>query len=453
MIPIPTAAMLDAIRSRTGYVAESYVKLVNGARRDLPDDEVLKDLRAHWTKELSPTWVRLAGDLTTNPAGRKASGEEMAKGLPLIVETLNRLHGWVPGIARNPWFDGLIQRIEKEVVDQVVTGSPAAVESLKRCFGTRADKAAARFPAILGKFKALHAQTGKGPAMGFVYGPDLPGTMRALAHGQGEKAWVEVGRRLLNNVDGDAESAAALLHEVSHTLAQNYYTIDFAYRAVNAHYLLIPELAEVNAANYEQVAVDLLGGKPGLSAAELDLLRGGKGTLLEQVHALMSSRVIRAWIQAHNLYRDSKEKPLPSSSLSGLAAIPDGPEYKEVVTGLLDEFKKQMDLLIDRVNKHLTLGRDNALLGLKVVSTATDTAITLPPGWEGGKTPDQLAVALLEVVANELWPQITTPGAIPPAYSSMQIAGYASSVQIHETPGVRELLKLYFDSITRPAKA
>lgn len=162
---------------------------------------------------------------------------------------------------------------------------------------------------------------------GFVDDEKLPRSTYANATGQGSRARVRLG--VAARGAKTAPLAVALMHEGSHIIDD--FTEDFAYRGTRQHYFLPAELALYNAANYEQVAQDVLvghGQPPG--APEIERARS-----FTEAPRLLAARIITVkitvmWIYAGNLREGGKIHPeLPP--VLGLPDRRDHPDHKKLL--------------------------------------------------------------------------------------------------------------------------
>jgi hypothetical protein len=369
---------------------------------------------------------------------------ERADGLPAIVTALNKLMGWVPPLARHPYLRDLIDQLETSVVVPVEKQEPLAQQSLQICFGDKAAQAAPRFREILVQLRKLHDRTDD-QGKGLVHGAALPSTMGALAHGTGDTAYVDVSANLVNGLMDRFEAASALFHEASHTLSVGG-TVDFGYRDKDAHYLLTPDLALLNAASYEQVALDLLNKKLGSDERAVAALRHGAGTV-QQAHALMASRVTRAWVRSYDLGTAAVQGRLTPQMLSGLPPLPQGDAYKDIVNRLVLGLQEQMDTLIRMVNSQLTIVGTAQMDKLEIASTPQDSVLYVPYSWADDRTPDQVALDLLQFIAETAWPEGGES-----SFNGSQLCGYVASIHVTDRPELQAPLQAYYAGVTRKAK-
>jgi hypothetical protein len=175
---------------------------------------------------------------------------------------------------------------------------------------TAAAEAKIRFKAIPGALRRILGETkvatvgttdADSPRRGFVLNPNLPASMAALAHGDGPSAYISI---LPSALTGPSwKFVSALVHEGSHTLdTPPGATIDFAYIERKAHYRLSPECAVRNAANYQQIAINLLAHEVE-AAPKGDLDAAGLALVMLDVKAT------RAWVRAYHLKPLSCDDP------------------------------------------------------------------------------------------------------------------------------------------------
>ncbi|MEV4114636.1 hypothetical protein [Nonomuraea sp. NPDC049695] len=449
MLPVPTATMLADIKSDKNYVWAAYARLITGALAKVKAEEAKLggDIGRRYTNErliAMTEFNRLNKPLPTQNPQRTQALDERANGLPSIVTALNMLMGWVPPLAGHPYLLGLIDQLETSVVVPVENQEPLAQQSLRICFGDKAGEAAPHFREILTQLRKLYARTND-KGRGLVHGPALPATMGALAHGTGDTAYVDLSTNLVNGLMDRFEAASSLFHEASHTLSAGG-TVDFAYRDKDAHYLLTPDLALLNAASYEQVALDLLNKKLGSNEKAVAALRHGVGTV-QQAHALMASRVTRAWVRSYDMRAAAVQGVLTSEMLSGLPPLPQGEAYKDIVNQLVLAFQKQMDTLMGTVSSQLTIVGTAQTEKLEIKSTPQDSVLYVPYSWVGDRTPDEVALELLRFIAEKAWPEGGESD-----FNGSQLCGYVASIHITDRPELQTLLQSYYSGITRKAK-
>ena len=125
--------------------------------------------------------------------------------------------------------------------------------------GTRA---APRIGQIIDLLRELYVKSeGGSKKSGFVVDPAVPDDVNAIAS-QGDKGVNKVIRLhedILVNCPEIFDIAVALMHEGSHLIKNN--TIDFLYRGGGQHLFLPAEMALLNAANYEEAAVHVIGSQ------------------------------------------------------------------------------------------------------------------------------------------------------------------------------------------------
>lgn len=129
---------------------------------------------------------------------------------------------------------------------------------------------------------------------GFVHDDGLPANQAALADGHGNRARIRLGTGFPDAKD--AKKATTLVHEGSHILSANA-TIDIVYKESGLHYNLPAEQKLRNAANFEQIAIDVLAGKP------TKIPRDGGGideAFVKKVHGIVVAKVTRAWVAGPN---------------------------------------------------------------------------------------------------------------------------------------------------------
>ncbi|MFI7028811.1 hypothetical protein ACIBK1_08920 [Microbispora rosea] len=473
MIPVPTPALLKQIAANENNVYASYHRLIDAAlAKQVTRDDSSQRLVVQWSK------------LNLVPPGetKEATGRRRAAELPQFVTDLNQLLAPAaaqaqqpaedfPPVAGSPWFIRLLNLIEEKVVLPIETGSPRAMASVQTCFGDEAAAAAPRFRKILQQLQAIHARS-DGKSKGMLYNPQLPRSMGALGRGSGAAACIDLSSQFRPHLMSDVDAASTLVHEGSHTIAVEP-TVDFAYRDAHAHYLLPPKLALLNAGNYEQVVIDLIGGKPGqLDAGDVKALRDGAGDSLAQVHALMCSRVVRAWVRVYDLVGLAANGRITAEELRELPPVPS--DSGPLLTALLRELFAQLETLMSVVNTYLVLRlgpkpggeltsapeqrtKDDPgahrrpptpgdMQPLTFETTPTATTVTVSFDWASEGTPDAIARNVLFELTDRVWQGRRA------VFSGSEVAHVVQSIQLTDRPALRAMLKDYYASLSRKTK-
>lgn len=473
MIPVPTPALLKQIAANENNVYASYRRLIDAALAK-------QATRGDSYQRLVVQWSKL--NLVPPGEAKEGTARRRAAELPQFVTDLNQLLAPAatqaqqpaedfPPVAGSPWITRLLKLVEEKVVRPIETGSPRAMASMRTCFGDEAAGAAVpRFREILQQLQAIHARS-DGKNKGMLYNPALPRSMGALGRGSGAAACIDLCSEFRPHLMSDVKAASTLVHEGSHTLAVEP-TVDFAYRDAHAHYLLPPKLALLNAGNYEQVVIDLIGGMPGqLNAGEVQALRDGAGDSLAQVHALMCSRVVRAWVRVYDLIGLAANGRITAEELRGLPPLPSD---SALLTAVLRELFAQLETLMSAVNTYLVL-RLGAQPGgglnrapeqrtkddpgahqrpatpddtqpLTFESTPTATTVTVSFGWASKGTPDAIARNVLFELTDHMWQGKQA------AFSGSEVAHVVQSIQLTDRPALRTMLEDYYASLSRKTK-
>jgi hypothetical protein len=267
-----------------------------------------------------------------------------------------------PAAEGNPYLAAAIGLIQEKILVKLNdTKNTDTSDMLVRSFGAGSEKIAREvFGLIIDRLLQHFANTGKTGA-GFVFEPDLPAGMGALAKGNGEIIYLS--RDALSGQKELAELAADLIHEGSHTITEVKRkgfpggsfgsTLDFVYINCDGHFYLPETLTFVNAANYEQVAREMLGlrkGPTNTSAADMHKLKAPPLTL---AHILLSSRAARAWVRANDLASQDPASHRESAGKGGLKpTLPTDPELRNAwYAGLFEATA----VVMDTVHKGLTL--------------------------------------------------------------------------------------------------
>ncbi|MCT9933477.1 M35 family metallopeptidase [Planotetraspora sp. A-T 1434] len=473
MIPVPTPALLKQITANENNVYASYRRLIDAAlAKQATRGDSYQRLIVQWSKlNLIPP-----GEAKEGTARRRAAE------LPQFITDLNQLLAPAatqaqqpaedfPPVAGSPWIIRLLKLVEEKVVRPIETGSPRAMASVRTCFGDEAAAAVPRFREILQQLQAIHARS-DGKSKGMLYNPALPRSMGALGRGSGAVACIDLSSEFRPHLMSDVKAASTLVHEGSHTLAVEP-TVDFAYRDAHAHYLLPPKLALLNAGNYEQVVIDLIGGMPGqLNAGEVEALRDGAGDSLAQVHALMCSRVVRAWVRVYDLIGLAANGRITAGELRGLPPLPS--DSGPLLTAVLRELFAQLETLMSAVNDYLVL-RLGAQAGgglnrapeqrtkddpgahqrpatlddtqpLTFESTPTATTVTVSFDWASKGAPDAIARNILFELTDRIWQGKQA------AFSGSEVAHVVQSIQLTDRPALRMMLEDYYARLSRKAK-
>jgi hypothetical protein len=267
-----------------------------------------------------------------------------------------------PAAEGNPYLAATIGLIQEKILVKLNDAkSTDTSDMLVRSFGANSEKIAREvFGLIIDRLLQHFANTGNTGA-GFVFEPDLAAGMGALAKGDGEIIYLS--RDALSGQQKLAELAADLIHEGSHTIpvvkrpglpgGSFGPTFDFVYINCDGHFYLPENLTIANAANYEQVAremLDLRKGPTNTSAADMHKLKAPPLTL---AHILLSSRAARAWVRANDLSSQDPASHRETAGKGGLRpTLPADPELRSAwYTGLFEATAAVMGT----VHKGLTL--------------------------------------------------------------------------------------------------
>jgi hypothetical protein len=335
-----------------------------------------------------------------------------------------------PDPAGNPYLIAALRLIQEKITSRL---GPAVSDDtrkiLTRSFGTvQEETVCAAFVAIDKKLQQLLGITGK-PGAGFVFEPNLSAGMGALA--SGDRKIIYLGLDALSGRETPAELAADLIHEGSHTLdvvpsskTSNVsfgWTIDVVYINCDGHLYLPGNLTIINAANYEQVAKEMLGLRQALNNDDAAKMHKLDAPPLVLAHVLLSSRAGRAWVRANDL--GSKDPEFQRSSRGTAAkgglnpALPADPVLKDAwYAGLFEAAFEVMNT----VHKGLTLTSADVPDGDASVNVLIDKrpytgqmTITFATSLVAKLSPEQLAMLALLYILRE---KFAAPPQLPPSW-------------------------------------
>jgi hypothetical protein len=290
-----------------------------------------------------------------------------------IIQRINDVSGKLtvvnspdgPAANGNPHLVAAIGLIQEKILVKLNDAKDNETrDMLVRSFGAGSEKIARTiFGLVIDRLLEHLANTGNTGA-GFVFEPDLPAGMGALAKGTGEIIYLS--RDALTGQKQLAELAADLIHEGSHTIAEVKQpgfpggsfgsTFDFVYINCDGHFYLPETLTFINAANYEQVARELLGlrqGPPNAAAADMHELKAPPLTL---AHVLLSSRAARAWVRANDLVSQDKADKSENRQIASQGGLkPALPADPELMNAWYAGLFEAAAVIMGSVNKGLSL--------------------------------------------------------------------------------------------------
>jgi len=381
-------------------------------------------------------------------SAQQAPPESRVKALSIIFPIISQISGQVtgkkpqdgPDPKGNPQLIAALKLIREVIVPAVANKSSKPVQDmLVRSFGARsAETARNAFPLIMASLEHLWKQTGAAGA-GFVFEPNLATGMSALASGDGK--YIKVSRDALTGQRPTAELAADLLHEGSHTIVSEALSkqsggairtpVDFAYINRDAHYYLTENLTVVNAANYEQVAREILGLSPGLADAVAAGLHNRHAPPLTLAHILLSSQVTRAWVRASDLATRAPQRAV-QGNVDLRASLPDDRGLQDAwFAGLFEATAELMGV----VQKRLTLSSSSTIDTDARIATANLGAmeITFAKNRVDGFSPEQLATLCLVYI---LRTKFGEPPEIPASLGDRFLRGVGNMFQENEPVAV-----------------
>jgi hypothetical protein len=346
-----------------------------------------------------------------------------------------------PDPAGNPYLADALRLIREKITSRL---SPAVNDDtrkmLTRSFGTAQEEAVcAAFVAIEKKLHQLFEITGKSGA-GFVFEPNFAAGMAALA--SGDRKIIYLGLDALTGRRAAAELAADLIHEGSHTLdvvqpskTSNVsfgWTVDIVYISCDGHFYLPGDLAIINAANYEQVAREMLGLRQALSNDDAAKMHRLEAPPLVLAHVLLSSRAARAWVRANDLGSKDPEFQLGSretAAKGGLnPVLPADPVLKDAwYAGLFEA----THAVLSTVNKGLTLTSADTPGGDASVNVVIENrpntgkmTITFAKSLVAELSPEQLAMLSLLYILRD---KFGAPPELPPSWGE-NFQGFGANV-------------------------
>jgi hypothetical protein len=421
VFPIPDEATKDAIAKGRREVFQAYLALyayesarLRHAVQALPDSP-RRTLLAQRLDGAEYLWATVGNTVGANLTKRVPIIEQVAR---LLTSVQQGLEGKVPAPAKNPHLELAISRLEQDVVAKMSTDA-AIGNTFNRIFGAAWKRAQERFVQIV---KDLRAMFTSGTA--FVHDEGLPPGMAALARGHGPEAQIRVGRDALDGNTPSWAVAATLAHEGSHTLADGP-TVDIVYRNRNAVYYLHPESALMNAASYEQVVWETLSDRPTPTDLEVASMRARTVEPHLSARVLVSSRITRAWVQAHN----QTVTPQPSPALASFTDVPLMPLLPTVVDAYLKAWQGTT-LRLMRLVDNLVINVDNAVARYShAMANGVITATV-----KGNETIPNLAGLLLKSLCQEA----AALGSVPVRAADLETR--IINAEQHESDQVRDLL-------------
>jgi Peptidase family M48 len=381
----------------------------------------------------------------------QAAPGQRAASLPNVVTDLNAIATAIapapPGqsgpvtAAKNPNLTKAIAFIRDKIVIPLQGSDPALLAVLTRSFGGPAvAQAMAMFSeTLVGLEKTLSRTNDKGA--GFVLDPGMPSSMGALARGNGDSSVIYVSSDALHGVTDPSELAAVLAHEGSHTLAKGA-TVDIAYRSRDAHFCLPPAYTVLNAANFEQVAREVLTAVARPTDNQAAAMHELAVPPLTLTLALLSSRVTRAWVRAYDLRSPDGRT---GGSLQGLPTLPANPKNSALVDSLLQGLFSGMEVLLDLVNGNVMLGDSATADAVSSVSTPQAFTVTFPRQMVKDAGPPALAEAALGQVLKQMGPSWSP-------YTPEQLGSFVMGIERLDRPELRDALKAYYGEFAQGKK-
>jgi hypothetical protein len=364
------------------------------------------------------------GQPTRNPKSQTSEEEEKAR-----EEKADR------GKAqpyRNRELDTAIDLLVVKVVSRI--GSLEGAEILTKMFGSKTRRAGDQFPRITSRLREIYNATDQKNTKGFIK-DDALGNMGAMTRGNGPGASVHVSPKALAGQISPNEFATELLHEGSHALDEP--TSDYAYKNGGAHYYLPPEVAVENAANYEQVGIDMLSGVTA-TPATVERKRSLGDDRVGQALALMRSQASRAWIRANDLRSSAKRASEP-----GVSALMGGPAANDplgITQELFDRLFQTMDIIHDYALSTLQ-GRvaDDEHYSAIVIEGPT---AQVPDRMTETRTASQIAMGIWRAVLPRL------EGETP--FTTDQLLDLITKIDTYDRAELRAKLQAYYGKFDAP---
>jgi hypothetical protein len=327
-----------------------------------------------------------------------------------------------------PAFALLTQAVNLAVNLQVPLNSAAGGNVIAGLFGgANVDAVRAQFTQISATLQGHLDATdpnAAGAVRGFVPDPSLPATMAALARGSGPGSYISVSLPAIAPGTPPGQLAPTLIHECSHTLANNP-TVDFAYRDQGAFYHLSPDLALLNAPHYEQVAVQYLNPGPPIPVG---------ATVTDIAAAALRSKVVRAWVRAYEL---QSKADADRADVGDLLRAREAQVGRAVSNLLFADLAKTLDTLMNPVvggNLVIASG-PGAVPGLVMTPAMTTITIAAAP------SPIPAARDAINLLCQHQAALAVTILPIPALYT------FINGIQDYDRPALRPLLARYYASL------
>jgi hypothetical protein len=335
----------------------------------------------------------------------------------------------------NRHLDKSIDLIVAKVVNRMKT--EVVTDSMNKMFGNKINDAQRRYGEIATELRAIYNRTDDNKRTGFVKDAGL-GNMGALAVGQGASAIIKVSPRALRGEDEPHDLAATLAHEGSHVI--NNPTADFAYKQGGAHYYLPTDVALLNAANYEQVAIDAFQGgegeltspAAGLIEQKRDLTERGPGPML----ALLRSRVTRAWVRAFELRRPGPRAESPAAAGKiGAPADDNLAITQHIFDALFNDIDMVHSFILSGFDARRTIDEDVTEPVLE------KNTVLVPRLWLQTKSAEDITRTVLLMILERLrGKSLFTPE---------QLADVIMSIETIDRPGIRATLLTYYGKFSK----
>ncbi|MGN9768228.1 hypothetical protein ACTMS2_24090 [Micromonospora sp. SD12] len=376
MFPFPDEATRKALDLGRREVFQTYRVLMACELQRLRP--LVAALRAGLRRDRSTARLDTVAGLVDGPWLQQISvrGATVHRAATLFKEVQDSLDGVVPSAAGNPYLGAALDELQNKIVDVMNdVGSPghtAVNNAFARLFGSTSSVAKARFAQTVTALRAMLKRT-DGQRSGFVCNLTLPDGMGALASGQGDTAIINVGRSALDGTMHVWELAATLLHEGTHTLAENP-TVDIVYRHRNAPYYLQGQIALRNAANFEQTVYEALGqGGPFPADVQVAAMRGRAAPRMDSLHTVLASRITRAWVRSYDFAcLDFSRTDLPRSVAAVLTDLPQGRAYAPLTKAYMEALHAAM-LSLMRAEERLVVRAEPNMLNHSTVINADGT--------------------------------------------------------------------------------
>jgi hypothetical protein len=313
----------------------------------------------------------------------------------------------------------------------LLAGDPAAAR-IANIFGgpDQVDTVRSRVAAIVAALDAQLAATNPaavGAVRGFVPDPSLPATMAALGRGSGPGAYVSISpASLVPGAMTAAALACTLVHEGSHILASNA-TVDFAYRNQGAFRQVPRDLTLLNAAHYEELAVQLLDPQPAVPVG---------GGAADVAAAALRSKVVRSWVRANDLAPAADGARADVAGLLGARAAQVGPAVAQL---LFQDLFDSLNLMMPVVNGNLVI-----VFGAPAAPVLGGAAPTVTVA----ATPSPLTAAR-DAISQICQRSAAVGGtSLPPA----ALAAFIDGIQDYDRPPLRPLLARFYAGLDAPPR-